>query len=103
MLFVVDAIFLYLGSFFVGNLLKEVSSRKPRDQDFPGGPVVKTLCSKAGGLGSIPGSGCSQKKKKKMKISCANAGLQCALSWIHKEDPTEPSTELMFQVVFQKQ
>ena len=27
------------------------------DQDFPGGPVVKTLPSNAGGAGSIPGQG----------------------------------------------
>ena len=26
-------------------------------QDFPGGPVVKTLSSNAGGMGSIPGWG----------------------------------------------
>ena len=25
--------------------------------DFPGGPVVKTLLSSAGGMGSIPGQG----------------------------------------------
>ena len=41
---------------------------------FPGGPVVKTLHSNAGGSGSIPGQGtkipharqCSQKKKTKI-------------------------------------
>ena len=27
------------------------------DWDFPGGPVVKTLPSNAGGMGSIPGQG----------------------------------------------
>jgi len=26
-------------------------------RDFPGGPVAKTLCSNAGGPGSIPGQG----------------------------------------------
>ena len=46
-----------------------------RNRDFPGGPVVKTLPSNAGGVGSIPGwgtkiphaVGCSQKLKKKKK------------------------------------
>ena len=28
-----------------------------RKEDFPGGPVVKTLPSNAGGVGSIPGCG----------------------------------------------
>ena len=40
--------------------------------DFPGGPVVKTSPSNAGGAGSIPGQGAkiphaSQPKKKKKK------------------------------------
>ena len=46
------------------------------DQDFPGGPVVKTPPSNAGCVGSIPGQGtkipqhalgCDQKLKKKKK------------------------------------
>ena len=41
-------------------------------RDFPGGPVVKTLPSKAGGVGSIPGQGtkiphASQPKKQNIK------------------------------------
>ena len=43
-----------------------------RIKDFPGGPVVKTVSSTAGGIGSIPGQGskilqdapCGQKKIK---------------------------------------
>ena len=36
----------------------ETETRKRGDcRDFPGGPVVKTLPSNAGGLGSIPGWG----------------------------------------------
>ena len=35
-------------------------------RDFPGGPVVKTSLSNAGGVGSIPGQGA--------KISLSNAG-----------------------------
>ena len=48
---------------------------KKMDWDFPGGPVVKTLPSNAGGMGPIPGwgtkiphaVGCGQKLKKKKK------------------------------------
>ena len=43
-----------------------------RIKDFPGGPVVKTVSSSAGGMGSIPGegtkvphAGCSQNSFKK--------------------------------------
>ncbi len=39
-------------SFFHGN-----KARKWLPGDFPGGPVVKTLLSNAGGAGSIPGWG----------------------------------------------
>ena len=39
---------LVLGMYFI--------FRKTRD--FPGGPVVKTLPSSAGAVGSIPGPGC---------------------------------------------
>ena len=34
-----------------------LNPRKPKCQDFPGGPVVKTLPSNAGGEGLIPGRG----------------------------------------------
>ena len=34
-----------------------ISSFKNHFGDFPGGPVAKTLCSNAGGLGLIPGQG----------------------------------------------
>ena len=49
-----------------------VSPVKAGGRDFPGGPVVMTLLSKAGGVGSIPGQGpkiphASQPKKPKHK------------------------------------
>ena len=51
---------------------KEKNSREQNSisRDFPGGPVVKTLPSSAGGVGSIPGqevkiSHASQPKKNK--------------------------------------
>ena len=39
--------------------------------DFPGVPVVKTLCSKAGGLGSIPGQR-TRSHMLQLKILCAS-------------------------------
>ena len=46
-------------------------ARKCEQRDFPAGPVVKTLASKAGGVGLIPGRGAKilhvWKPKKKQK------------------------------------
>ena len=49
---------------------------KFNSQDFPGGPVVETCTSTAGGMGLIPGQGTkilhgmwgNQKKKKKIQL-----------------------------------
>ena len=52
-------------------LLNKLAEFKTNDRDFPGGPVVKTSPSNAGGAGSIPGQKlrshmpCGQKKRKK--------------------------------------
>ena len=51
--------------------------------DFPGGPVVKTLASTAGGSGSIPGPGSfachvvwpKKKKRKKSHSKCCTPEL----------------------------
>ena len=49
-------------------------------RDFPGGPVVKTSLSNAGGVGSIPGQGAKiphalqpKKKNKKQNIKIKEA------------------------------
>ena len=47
-----------------------VSNKNLESRDFPGGPVVKTLCSMAGGMGLIRGRGtkiprATRPKKKK--------------------------------------
>ena len=41
----------------MGNGIKTISVQNSRLGDFPGGPVVKTPASIAGGIGSIPGLG----------------------------------------------
>ena len=35
----------------------KISDKSMRERDFPDGPVVKTLSSNAGDVGSIPGQG----------------------------------------------
>ena len=46
-----------LGSIFGSKEPSIFDEQSKVQRDFPGGPVVKTLSSNAGGVGSIPGQG----------------------------------------------
>ena len=48
---------LYIGPFNIHTKFEAKTEVKNTCGDFPGGPVVKTLPSNAGGAGSIPGQG----------------------------------------------
>ena len=49
------------------------------DWDFPGGPVVKTSPSKAGGAGSIPGQGTKIPDAMEQLSPCITTTESCAL------------------------
>ena len=76
---------------------------KTKAWDFPGSPVVKTLPSTAGGVGSIPGqgtkvlpaAGCGQKLKKKKEGKKRKKGLQVTKTQCTRDTPAHHISLLM--------